>query len=264
MSRKASKPDESTDLLHDEKFLNSISQRIEERIEDRLTDKIMEKIQARITTSISDIIDEKLEKQQAQICTTIMHAMTNLLEQKMDNITPGVKTQMERYESRISQLENQAYKNELVIIGFTPKPDKPLLDAVLDLINQDLQIKLNPKDVNYAYQLRRKGVSQSGIQPLPPPIIVGFTNQIQRDELLQKVKQIRKTLLKSDDCKQRVYYNERISKTAQEIFYQARLLVKSRQIFSTWTFKGEVYMKKDKTAPPQRIIVLKDLDTYQH
>lgn len=138
----------------------------------------------------------------------------------------------------------------------------PLLDSVLNQIKRDLSILLTARDVNYIYIIKKRQGPQTANQHYGLPIIVGLTSQHTRNDLLAKARTIEKQKLKSDNLTPRVYYNERLSKQTQEIFFQARSLVKKQCILSAWSYKGEVYIRRDKSTEPHRIVSLTDLSVY--
>lgn len=110
--------------------------------------------------------------------------------------------------------------------------------------------------------MKKKEGPQLTSQTHVPPTVFVFTCQHIRNDLLAKVELVRKQKLKSGTLHPRIFYNKRLSKSAQEIFYQTRLLVKKEAILSTWIFKGEVYIKKENTASPCRILSINDLKEY--
>lgn len=86
--------------------------------------------------------------------------------------------------------------------------------------------------------------------------MVGFTSIKLRNEILQKVKMTRKDKLKIDKQFSRIFYNERLTKTNQEISYNAHQLVKENKIKATWTYKGEISIKTEEKSSPLRISTL--------
>lgn len=113
-------------------------------------------------------------------------------------------------------------------------------------MKNDLNIDITLNDINYAYMIRKKKNKFKSL----PPIAVGFTVVKIRTEILQKVKLIRKDKLKTDKDFTRIYYNERFTKTIQELAFSARQLVKKEKIKSTWTFKAEIYIKSGESSSP--------------
>lgn len=270
MSKKAIKPDDIIDSLNDEKVVNALLL----KIQDKLSQSILDKLQGNLSATLGNIIDDKLDKWKSnndlkfdslksQICESLNDTINNLIDNKVKAISTTFQSKIDSLDKRLSHLENLSFRNDIIISGFKPKKDAPLMESVMDLLNVDLNLQLTSKDFNYMFIMKNKVSPQSSSQIHLPPVVVGFSSQHLRNDLLAKVKHIRKQKLRSDNTSPRIYYNERLSKSVQEIFYQSRLLVKEKRLLSTWAFKGEIYIKKENTSSPRRILSVNDLKEYR-
>lgn len=239
MARKALKSDDLIDALSEEKILKALSKMMYDQIR----------------ADMNNLIDNKLEKMKVELTTKIQETMENFVEKKSNEMSSKFQHQIDKLEDRVNQMETRFYQNELLICGhnLTNKSgseigDKPLIESVRELIKSDLNIQLLPNDINYTYVFKNKHESS-----VVPPILVNFSSVKTKNDLLQKVRQVRKLHTKNKNNSSPVYYNERLTKRNQQIFYQTRNMAKNKQILSTWIFKGEIYIKKDQTSAPQKI-----------
>lgn len=113
--------------------------------------------------------------------------------------------------------------------------------AVLKLFNTSLNVKVTEKDISIAHRLPSKNKSQ------PPVAIVRFTSRKARDDVYNARRKLR-SLTSS-----RIFINEDLSKTTAELYQQARKLVRSKQLHSTWTRNGSLFTKVSEEARPQKI-----------
>lgn len=270
MSKKASKIDDITELMCDEKVLNAISL----KIQDKISQSILEKLQDNLSATLANIIDDKLDKWKSnndqkfdslklQICDSLNESINNMIDNKVKTISSTLLSKMESIDKKMNHLENDSFRNDIIISGFNPKKDATLIESVIDLLKDDLNLQFASRDFNYMFIIKNKERHQSSSQIHFPPIVVGFTSQYLRNDVLNKVKLVRKQKLRSVNSNPRIYYNERLSRATQEIFFQSRLLVKEKRISSTWAFKGEIYIKKEISSSPCRVLSVNDLKEYR-
>lgn len=270
MSKKANKTEDIIDSLSDDRVLNALTQKIQEKV----SQTIIESLQATLSSSLANLIDEKLDKwksnsdsnfdnMKSQICESLNDSIIKLIENKVESMSTTFQSTINSLDKRVNHLENLTLRNDIIISGFRPKKELPLMESVIELLKDDLGLQMTSKNFNYLYIMKNKGNLQPSPTNYPPPIVVGFSSEHTRNDLLAKVRYIRKQKLKSDPISARIYYNERLSKPVQEIFYQSRLLVKEKKINSAWTYKGEVYIKKVNSSSPSRILTINDLKEYR-
>ena len=89
-------------------------------------------------------------------------------------------------------------------------------NAVLDLVNKRLGVKVTSADISIAHRLRQRSSSSR-----PPSVIVRFTNTKARDAVYQ----VRRSLKNSDPS---IYINEDLTKSNADLYRQARSLVKDK------------------------------------
>ena len=134
----------------------------------------------------------------------------------------------------------------------------PLQRAVLELVNNYLNVPLSDSDISIAHRIPAKGGSITGSRhpptTSPPPIIVRFTTRRARDAVYRA----RKTLATS---RLGVYINENLIQRRAKLFQAARDLLKKKKIQRAWTFNGMVFIKLSNlpTSPQIRVEKLEDM-----
>lgn len=128
-----------------------------------------------------------------------------------------------------------------------------LKDELADHLKKNLDIQIGVNEIIYAYTIKRN-VNESN----PPPIIISFANYAIKQEILRKAKENKKT----SGIYTRIYYNERLTKLNSEILFKSRLLHRNNKIHACWSYRGEVYLRKNSTSKPTKITKLSDLETY--
>ena len=120
--------------------------------------------------------------------------------------------------------------------------------TILNFCNEVLQVKVSPTDISVAHRLK------AGPRDKVRPIIVRFTSRRVRHEVYSA----RKTLRGSSSP---IYIQEQLTKGASSLFFEARKLVREKQITSAWTHNGQVLVKfsADPSARPVSIKRLSDL-----
>ena len=116
-------------------------------------------------------------------------------------------------------------------------------NAVLELINTRLGVKVSSSDIFIAHHLKQRQPSNR-----PPSIIVRFTSMKARDQVYRA----RRSLKNSHPP---VYINEDLTKMTASLYRQARKLVKKKLFHDAWTSGGALFIRKSEEASckPQKI-----------
>ena len=111
--------------------------------------------------------------------------------------------------------------------------------AILEFFNQQLGVDIVKQDISISHRLK---ASRLG----PPVIIVRFTNRKARENVFAARRQLQNT---------RIYINEDLTKVTAELFKHTRKLAKDKNIHSTWTRGGTVYVRvsDDPACKPKKV-----------
>ena len=156
-------------------------------------------------------------------------------------------------ENEVEHLKQQVICKTLLISGVKDEPEKSTEDIVTKLCRDKLGVNLHPFDCDGIFRLQKKA-NQRDID-LPPVIQVNLTTNRKKVEIMKNKKKLK--LDNSDDRRNVIYINEKLTPKQNELFAAARALVKTKKLFATWTRDGRVYakMKKDGRVetyrPPQ-------------
>jgi len=235
MSRKSSKESSVTDDL-----INALR---DDRVLDALGSIYEAKLQAALKDLLQTVTDLKHENEQKDM-------KINCMQQRIDDL--------EAYNRRdnllISGLPIESY-SEAATVGASGDGNREQVDtrtstaessyateqAALKMFNTCLNVKVSEKDISVAHRLPSKNKSQ------PPVVIVRFTNRKARDDVYNARRKLRSV------ASSRIFINEDLAKTTAELFQQARKLVRSKQLHSTWTRNGSLFIKSSEDSRPQKI-----------
>jgi hypothetical protein len=84
------------------------------------------------------------------------------------------------------------------------------------------------------------------------PIIVRFANWKMRDMVLRSKNQL-------NEGSQRVFISEHLTKSASQLFFEARKMLKEKKIAGTWTRNGHVMIKWSTDSAPKLVKCNSDL-----
>lgn len=236
----------------------------------RVINIFFENLQEKITQLIRDQLDNKLKEFVTEIKESVANSTKSQILNTFNELLPATTKLINENKERISNLENFNLQRELIIHGLANTKEErsneldyvtrrnreiPLADLIRDHIKEDLNIHLEANDINYAYRLKAKAG-----ETIHAPILVNFVTINKRNEILQQARTKRKQRIKSGLAQTKIYYNERLTKENSEIAFKARSLVRQKKILSTWTFKGEPYIKRTPEANPEKITSVADIN----
>ena len=110
--------------------------------------------------------------------------------------------------------------------------------SVILLCNEDLGLNISAKDIELVYRMR------SNRPDSHRPVHVRFTSRKVRDAVFD-----RRRLLKGKR-EGKIFISENLTKSASELFFEARKLQRERQIYGCWTAGGAVFVKRLETDKP--------------
>lgn len=119
-------------------------------------------------------------------------------------------------------------------------------------------VNLAEQDIDGVFRAgppRTAGPSTAEENKLPRPIVVRLVRRANRDLLIKESK-VRGNLTTADivpGTSNRVYVNERLSKTNRSLFREARLLAKQHNFRFCWIRYGCIYVRKAEKKPAMPI-----------
>ena len=124
--------------------------------------------------------------------------------------------------------------------------------SILSLCNDSLLVPTMQRDILVAHRLK------AGKNDKYRPVIVRFASRKIRDEVFRAKKKL--SLPRVDGVNQvspseRVYITEHLTRKNSDIFFEARKLVKSKQIASAWSYNGLTNVKLTSEAQERPIVI---------
>ena len=184
-----------------------------------------------------------------------------------------LKSKLMKSDEKLNALEAYNRIDNLIIAGLpvhnyadaandgNSTENSSLLESeVLDLFNTlSLDTAITRNDISVVHRLKS---TQANRNPgLPPPIIVRFANRKTRDLVYRSRRQLHEAreqhIFMSSTSMTSI--NEDLVKTTAELFRLARLRKKQKNILSTWTHHGTVYVRVNNDTRPQKITEVSDL-----
>ena len=150
-------------------------------------------------------------------------------------------------ENKSDRAEQYSRRNCLRLSGIPESKGESVDDKVLEITNT-LGANLS---IDRTHRLgKMRGTESSG---KPRDIIIKFTSYRARQKLLHNKKQLK------EKGYERIFINEDLTLTRDNIHYQTRKMVKEKLIQSTWTKDGTIVVR-DKDSKYYRIETQSDLD----
>lgn len=246
--------DELIEALQDQRVIDAITANIVDKVAAAIEAKFNNKF-AELTNNLTDT-NVKLEEANEQI---------KLLQDESVVLTNRLAT-MERYQRQddliIYGIKEGSYAERAsggtTLLNESSDASSPVSSSAatestfIQFCKDSLDIEVRPSDISIAHRLGRPKTDQSSSPSKPLPIIVRFANKKVRHRILA----VRKTLKTAAPG---VYVNEHLTPTDGLIAKSARMLVKSKKIFQTFTINGSVMIRKD-DAPTTRPIKITSVD----
>lgn len=173
---------------------------------------------------------------------------------------------VDTHSRRLDDIESYSRSDNLIIRGIPERSaaerasDGPPLGGgslheshesvettILEFFNSTLGVGIKSQDVSIAHRIK------PGPQDRIRPIIVRFNNRMARLAVLRA----RKTLKDSND---KIFISEHLTKSASDLFYNARKLLREKKIFGTWTQNGQVYVRFSPDPATRASLITCDAD----
>uniref|UniRef100_A0A8D9FB52 FP protein C-terminal domain-containing protein n=1 Tax=Cacopsylla melanoneura TaxID=428564 RepID=A0A8D9FB52_9HEMI len=223
------------------------------------TDDVREMIRTEMRTEMSASEDRLLEKMKT--------VMKEIMKEEIYKLNTVIEKQNEVINSltvRVNELEQYSRRSNIQITNVAEMPNEDLEKMICE-VGEKIGIKINMKqDIQAIHRVPTKSANS------PKPIIVKFTNRMQRNNFIKEAKkkklkcnQLNSTqdILFSNN--KSIYFNDHLTPHNSKIFYEARKCVTEKNAKSAWTRDGKIYLKRDDMSPPVQITSIKNLDTFR-
>ena len=247
------KPDDLVEALLDGRVVEALAKALSPFINKTINECLAERL-ADITKSLVDV------KQ----ANDLLQNQVGLLKREND----GLRQQMTSQTSRIEALETYSRLDNPIVKGLPEQsyaergsPAANHADdtqsatshlavesTVLSFIRDRLHVECSPSDISTAHRIK------AGPKDTIRPIIVRFTNRRVRDNVYRAKKQLKATKSTAP-----VFISEHLTKSAADLFYEARKLLRAKKIHSAWSQNGQVRVKFD-NGPTTKPSIIKCRD----
>lgn len=212
---------------------------------------------------ITALRDERVLEAIGVLFENKLHCLVeSVSELKRDNerlktVASKLQSELDKANARITALDCYSRSDNIIITGLpfassSEVASVPLENSALPATSNQatekavlqlceslrLETPITAADISVTHRLKKSNTSS------PAPVVVRFTNRKARDAVYSA----RRSLKNHVD---RIYINEDLTKPVAELYYEARKLVKSKQLFSSWTSGGSLFIKES-GAPEHR------------
>jgi len=178
---------------------------------------------------------------------------------KIEEVNDQLKSRVVSLEDRLEDLDRDRKATNIIIRGLPESSYSERTSAdgnaengssrhssvaatVIDMIGVELNIKLQPQDIVTAFRMR------AGKSDKSRPVLVKFSSAHVHESIMVAKKKLRSST-------NQIYINEHLTKRTGELFALARNQVKQNKIHSSWTFKGQVFIKQSPDASAKPILI---------
>lgn len=188
-----------------------------------------------------------------------------LQTKKLADENDSLKKRLSSVEERIEFLDRESKQQNIIIRGLpetsysergsadgfqdsTTTKHESVGKTVSDMLSKELGIKISDDDMTTAFRMR------AGPHDKVRPILVRFSTKQVRDSVMRSKKNLRVNNTP-------VYISEHLTRSTADLFASARTMVKQGKISASWTYNGQVFIKKtsDLNARPMLIKSANDL-----
>ncbi|XP_065221127.1 uncharacterized protein LOC135846068 [Planococcus citri] len=189
---------------------------------------------------------EKLEEQVSNLSKN--QDMANLKIENLKKSNKGLRRS-------VNQLEQHACKNNVIIFG-VPETKGENIRKIIFNIAEKLDIQLHDYDIIAANRLLTNSRGT-------PAILVQLNDRDKRSQFIKQSK-ARKLNAKNlgFNSNENIYVNEHLTKHTMSLFKKAKALCDEGKILSTWSFEGNIYIRKSEGSESTKIYDADQLDNF--
>jgi hypothetical protein len=223
----------------------------EEILEALLDPKVVEALAKALSPYIALSIDEAMGKRLEQLTSTVkgVQAENVRLGRRLDEAaaeTTRLKETIVSQAVRLDELESYSRSDNIIIRGLPEDTaaeratNAATLDdriaeshgavekTVLTFLNDKLGVQATPQDISIAHRLK------PGPKDKVRPVVVRFVNRKMRNDVLGAKGQLKDSTF---------FVSEHLTKSASQLFFEARKLLREKKIAGAWTRNGQIVVK---------------------
>lgn len=204
---------------------------------------------------ISSLLKVSIDEQLSEMVNTIVDGVVGGLKQQIDQLTwenNNLKLRVETLELKCDRAEQYSRRNCLRLSGVSESDDEIVDNSVLE-IAAAIDANITIFEIDRSHRLGKPRLSSNSSKNKPRDIIIKLTSYRSRQILLKH-----KSKLKDKGYKG-VFLSESLTTARDNVFFQARKLVKDKEVSSAWTSDGTIIVK-DNNLKIHRLESQHDLD----
>ena len=156
--------------------------------------------------------------------------------------------------TKVDSFEQNQYEKDVQLVGLSESADEEDdIKQVQKLAHKTMGMKINVTEVEEIIRLGKKSDNKAR------DTIIRFKSKKTRDTFYSN----RKKSAASENIKENVYVNDRLTSYRKNIFYAARQLFKQKRVTAAWTQHGNVLVRKTPNDGPKQIHSHKDLEEFR-
>lgn len=158
---------------------------------------------------------------------------------------------IEHLQNNVNSTEQYSRRCNMEIHGVPCTRDEDLKITLDDLATKLSIQGFNPAEVTACHRLRsrREGA---------PPILVQFGSVSAKEKWMSARKKL--ATLPRTGRQERIYFNDNLTRTNKDIFWQARTKGREKSYKFVWVKNGTIFAKKDETSIALRIASTRDIE----
>lgn len=188
---------------------------------------------------------------------------------KLESINSNRSDEERKVINSVDRIEQEKNLKALLIANVPSSQHEDTTKIVTNLAAK-LEASIMPGDIESAFRLKSDTAAHAG---KPPLIMVKFTNTTSRDNLYNSRKNFKKLSITTKSIgfrsADKIFINEALTRSQRTLFHKARQTQKSLSWKYSWTYHGQVYLRKSTDDDPIKVTSVQILDelaatTQQH
>ena len=250
-----------------DKKLNSFKAEIEKSIEEKINKAFASQFKA-INLKLQEI--EKAQQFQSEQYESLRLQVGNVLrintelkdenEQLLKRIRDVEKKDLQRQKA-LDDLEQYGRRSMIEISGI-PRSQNENCEALIIEVGKKIGVEIEEKDIEVSH---RNSAKQDAA------IITKFASRKVSDKFLEKNAKIKAKKLKAadlgfeqqSDAGRRLFINESLTQRNKNLLRLTKLKKNELDYKFVWTRNGNIFVRKNETAPIKKINFTSDLDSLQ-
>ena len=175
-----------------------------------------------------------------------------------DQQTDILKSTIKDLEQELNIQSQNNLRNELELSGIPESNNENLYHTAMLAIRK-VGVELDDHDIDWVTRVGPRGkpaITVNG-RRFYRPVVVRLLRKSKRDEIIKAAKTRRNIMSADLDIpgeSQKIFYNERLTKTNRELFREARKKTKERGFLHCWCSQGTIFIRQcdGKPARPVR------------